>query len=580
MLLTMKGSGKFKRYVAVVKPYRRRIIFFTALFLCSCACNLIQPYLMGLAVEQLNAVKSASDGMGDVLVTCLIMGALAVASLMLSLISVRVSASVSTAVTADLRAAVYEQACNMSVADINRIGVTAMLDRSTYDIMGLMDFLSMALRTVMIVPVYTVVGCVMAFRTDGIIASVVVLCVPLIIVMIAVVTRIVTPLAKRSNAYLDKQNAIVHERLSGIRVIRAFGREPFEHERMAHATNIMADNFVKTNVTVSLTAPIATLLLNVVTVLILFLGGNRISAGAAVTAGELEQILLYIGMIGSAMFTAAFAIMQFPRVRVSVSRINEVLNSPRIDRSRGRAALDGSICAFDVTYRYPDGSADSLLPVTFTVNPGERVALIGGTGSGKSTLMMLLTGIARPTGGTLIIGGKPESALTVDEISGSVATVFQKSDFFTATLRENVDPLGTHTDEEVLDALDCAEFGEFARTNGLDYRITQNGNNLSGGQKQRVALARAFLKNAEIYLFDDSFSALDYLTEKRVRRNMNERFAGKTCVIATQRISTAYNCDRILLFDGGRLLAVGTHDQLMNNEVYKEIYVSQTGGER
>lgn len=132
----------------------------------------------------------------------------------------------------------------------------------------------------------------------------------------------------------------------------------------------------------------------------------------------------------------------------------------------------------------------------------------------------------------------------------------------------------------MLDALDCAEFGDFARKNGLDYRITQNGNNLSGGQKQRVALARAFLKNAQIYLFDDSFSALDYLTEKRVRKNMNERFSGKTCIIATQRISTAYNCDRILLFDGGRLLAVGTHAQLMNNEVYKEIYVSQTGGER
>ena len=272
--------------------------------------------------------------------------------------------------------------------------------------------------------------------------------------------------------------------------------------------------------------------------------------------------------------------MQLPRVRVSVSRINEILNSPRIDRSRGRTALDGSVSAFDVSYRYPDGAADSLLPVTFTINPGERVALIGGTGSGKSTLMTLLTGIARPTGGTLIIGGKPESALTVDEISANVATVFQKSDFFTATLRENVDPLGEHTDEEVLDALDCAEFGEFARQNGLDYRITQNGNNLSGGQKQRVALARAFLKKAEIYLFDDSFSALDYLTEKRVRRNMNERFAGKTCIIATQRISTAYNCDRILLFDGGRLLAVGTHAQLMSNEVYKEIYISQTGGER
>lgn len=579
MFLTMK-KGRFKRYAAVIKPYRRKIFIFIVLFLCSCACNLIQPYLMGLAVEQLNAMKAASDGMGDVLVTCLIMGVLAVASLLFTLISVRVSSSVTTSITADLRAAVYEQACNMSVADINRIGVTAMLDRSTYDVLGLMDFLSMAVRTVLIVPVYTVVGCVMAFRIDGLIASVVVVCIPLIIVMIAVVTRIVVPLAKRSNAFLDKQNAIVHERLSGIRVIRAFCREPYEHGRMAEATDIMADNFVKTNVTMSLTAPVASLLLNVVTVLVLFLGGNRISAGAAVTAGELEQLLQYIGMIGTALFTAAFSIMQLPRVRVSVSRINEILNSPRIDRSRGRTALDGSVSAFDVSYRYPDGAADSLLPVTFTINPGERVALIGGTGSGKSTLMTLLTGIARPTGGTLIIGGKPESALTVDEISANVATVFQKSDFFTATLRENVDPLGEHTDEEVLDALDCAEFGEFARQNGLDYRITQNGNNLSGGQKQRVALARAFLKKAEIYLFDDSFSALDYLTEKRVRRNMNERFAGKTCIIATQRISTAYNCDRILLFDGGRLLAVGTHAQLMSNEVYKEIYISQTGGER
>lgn len=572
--------SSLRNYTKILKPYKAKIILCMILLLMSCACNLVQPFLMGRAVEQITALNIGDSEIKEVVITCVVMMGVAACAMLIMLFSVRLSAYVCTGFTADLRRAIYDHSCNIAVADIERIGVTAMLDRSTYDILGLMDFLSMAMESIVIVPVYSIVGCVMAFRIDGLLASIMVVCIPVIIVMIVLVTKLVRPLMKRSNKFLDKQNAIVHERLSGIRVIRAFNREPFEHARMAEATDVMAKNFVRTNVTMSIMSPIASLIMNVVTVLILLVGGNRISSGAAITAGDLQQLLQYVGMIMNGLFTAAFSIMQFPRVRVSISRMNEVFACKRIDRSRPHIALDGSVSAFDVCYRYPDSSADALGPVTFTFNPGERVALIGGTGSGKSTLLMLFTGITRPTDGTLIIGGKPSDGLTVDEIRQNVATVFQKSDFFTASLRENIDPFGKHTDEEVLAALDLAEFGDFARKVGLDYAISQNANNLSGGQKQRLALARAFLKDAPIYLFDDSFSALDYLTEKRVRKNMNESMSGKTCIIATQRVSTAMSCDKILLFDGGKLVAVGDHDQLMNNEIYREIYVSQTGGER
>ncbi|MCM1367685.1 MAG: ABC transporter ATP-binding protein/permease [Roseburia sp.] len=570
---------KFSRYISLLKPFKWQIFGYLLLLLCCCACNLTQPYLIDVAVEQINEI-GVSAVPKDLLSTCLFMIGLAALSLCFVLGAAKLSAAISTGLTALLRTDIFEHASNMSDADIRRIGVAAMLDRSTYDILGLMDFLSLALNAIVTVPVYIIVGCAMAFSIDGALASIMIVFIPLIVVMIVLVTRLVQPLQKRSNKFLDKQNALVHERLSGIRVIRAFNREPYEHARIAEATNIMADNFVKTNVTMSLMSPIATLIMNIVTVLVLFIGGKRITAGAAVSTGDIVQLLQYLSMIMSAIFTSAWAIAQFPRVRVSVSRMNEIFDSKRIERGSGDCVLDGTIVALGAAYRYPDSTADSLQPVTFSVKSGEKIALIGGTGSGKSTLMMMFTGMTKPTSGELIIGGKPSSILTVDEIGRNVSTVFQKSDFFTATLRENIDPLGKATDEQVFAALDCAEFGDFARQVGLDYMINQNGSNLSGGQKQRLALARAFLRNTPIYLFDDSFSALDYLTEKRVRQNMNAALSGKTCIIATQRVSTAYNCDKILLFDGGKLIAVGTHSELMNNDIYKEIYISQTGGAR
>lgn len=569
--------SKLSRYTILLKPYKWHIFGYLFLLLCCCACNLVQPVLMDMAVEQINALGAGADTKG-IITTCLFMMGAAALSLCFVLGSTRLSARISTGLTASLRSKVFEHASNMAVADIERIGVAAMLDRSTYDILGIMDFLSLALNAAVTVPVYMVVGCVMAFRIDGVLASLMVVFIPLIIVMVVCVTKLVQPLQKRSNKYLDKQNAIVHERLSGIRVIRAFNREPYEHGRMADATNIMANNFVKTNVTMSLMSPIATLIMNVVTVLVLFVGAKRITAGAAVTTGGIVQLLNYLSVIMGAIFSSAWAIAQFPRVRVSFMRINEIFDCQRIERGKNTEFADGSVIAVNASYRYPGAQADALAPTTFSIKSGDKVALIGGTGSGKSTLMMLFTGMTRPTEGELVIGGKPSRELTVDEISRNVSTVFQKSDFFTATLRENADPLSQHTDEQIFAALDCAEFGDFARKVGLDYRINQGASNLSGGQKQRLALARAFLRDTPIYLFDDSFSALDYLTEKRVRKNMNERLKGKTCIIATQRISTAYNCDRILLFDGGRLVASGTHKELMENEIYKEIYISQTGG--
>lgn len=570
---------KFGTYLKLLKPYKAKIFLYAFLTVCSCGCNLLQPLFLNRIVDQINALSAGASSI-DILITCAFMVGAAALSLAIMLAAVRVSVSVTTAFTADLRAALFDRVCNIPLSDIERIGVTAMLDRSTYDVSGLMDFLAMALNSAIIVPIYITVGCVMAFMTDGYLASIMVVCVPLIVVMIFSVSKIVQPLSKRSNKYLDIQNKIVHERLSGIRVIRAFNREPYEHARMADATNIMADNFVKTNVFMSVMTPIASLVMNVVTLLILYFGAQRITSAAILSTGDIVKLLQYVTMMMNALFSAAFAVMWLPRIRVSVSRMNEILGCPRIARRDVGEKLDGTVIALDASYRYVDSPIDALNPCSFSVKQGERVALIGGTGSGKSTLMTLFTGLALPTGGTLVMGGKSVGDLTVDEISGSVATVFQKSDFFTASLRDNIDPEHKYTDEEIYSALDCAEFGDFVRKVGLDYGITQNAGNLSGGQKQRLALARAFLKDASVYLFDDSFSALDYLTEKRVRKNMSERLAGKTCIIATQRVSTAYNCDKILLFDGGSLIAAGKHADLMNNPIYKEIYISQTGGER
>lgn len=316
--------------------------------------------------------------------------------------------------------------------------------------------------------------------------------------------------------------------------------------------------------------------------LILYVGAFRITLeGSKLTVGGILAVIEYVGMIMSGIMTVSFSISEIPRARVNCMRLGEVLSAESIPEATDThlPPFKGAVSLKKVGYRYPGSEGSALSGVNMEIAAGEKVALIGGTGSGKSTLVRLLTGLSAPTEGELRFDGKPVSEISEQRIRDNVSCVLQKDTIFSGTIGENVAAGRQVSDEEINAAIEDARLAEFVeeQKEKLAYPVTQRGGNLSGGQKQRLAIARAILKPAAIYIFDDSFSALDFMTESKLRARLAERLKGKTQIIVTQRVTTAMNCDKIYVFDAGTINASGTHSQLMEScGIYREIYLSQT----
>ena len=444
------------------------------------------------------------------------------------------------------------------------------------------DVLNTLMSALSAIPFTMILGTVLAFRKDPVLALILFAFVPVILAVVVLVSRRLHPLWKLSDEYMDKQNALIRSRLSGIRVVRAFNRESAEQEKIDKATHIMAGNIINANIRAGLISPVCMLVLNLVTVLILYVGAFRITLeGSKLTVGGILAVIEYVGMIMSGIMTISFSISEIPRARVNCMRLGEVLSAESIPEATDThlPPFKGAVSLKKVGYRYPGSEGSALSGVDMEIAAGEKVALIGGTGSGKSTLVRLLTGLSAPTEGELLFDGKPVSEISEQRIRDNVSCVLQKDTIFSGTIGENVAAGRQVSDEEINAAIEDARLAEFVdeQKEKLAYPVTQRGGNLSGGQKQRLAIARAILKPAAIYIFDDSFSALDFMTESKLRARLAERLKGKTQIIVTQRVTTAMNCDKIYVFDAGTINASGTHSQLMEScGIYREIYLSQT----
>ena len=392
------------------------------------------------------------------------------------------------------------------------------------------------------------------------------------------------PLWKKSDLYIDKQNGIMRERLRGIRVIRAFNSEPHEHERIAEATHVMAENIIRSNVAMGTLLPLATLLLNIAVLLIVYLGGwQMVHHTSRVSAGDIFAITQYVTMVMNGVVMASFAIIMFPHARIAAGRIGEIMDAEGMgDPMTGKtASLTGEIHFEDVSFSY-GGAEAAVNHVSLEIKPGQKVALIGGTGSGKSTLISLLLGFRLPTAGRVLLDGIPTSELSKHTLRQNISSVLQGAAIYTGTIEENIRMGNPDASEaELHEAAEIAQLADFIETceGGYAHEIKQAGKNLSGGQKQRLSIARAIIKKAPIYVFDDSFSALDFLTEKKLRSALNERIRGCTQLVVTQRITSAMSADCIFVMDNGRLIDSGTHQELLSRcKIYQEIYASQTGG--
>lgn len=564
-----------------LKPYWKAMLGATAAIALGTLCDLMLPTLMS---NILNNGVYAKD-FDYILRCCMVMLAVALLGLGTTLLGSWISSCVVAGFCADLRKLVFRKVNAMSFEEFGNLGTAALVTRATHDVSTVSWIAAQLCGTIITIPVLFFGGVVLSLRKDVLLSLCMLAFVPVILAVVLYLGKKIMPLWVKSDEYIDIQNGLMRERLRGIRVIRAFNAEDKEHERVAEATHIMAKNIIKGNVSMGLITPLATLLLNLAAVLIVYLGGWRMELGYDLSGGDVFAIVQYVSLVSSGLLMGAFVMIMLPQAKVAADRIGQVLQAEGMADPIAPQDLHftGDITFEQVSFSYEGATEPALDHLTDHIQPGQKLAIIGGTGSGKSTVVSTLLGFRMPSTGAVCFDGRPTTELSRYTMRQNISCVLQNATIYSGTIRENVQ-MGCPgaSDEEIWNALEIAQAREFVERfpEGLDHEIKQSGKNLSGGQKQRLSIARAVLKNAPIYIFDDSFSALDFMTEANLRKALNQVTTGKTQIIVTQRVSSAMHCDRIWVMDRGTLVDVGTHQELLGRcRVYREIYESQTGGE-
>ena len=571
-----------KKIIPFLKPYRAQLLLAVLLSAASTLCELLLPTIMSDILDK--GVYLAD--LSYILRCCGRMLIVALISLGTVLGGAYLSAQVVAGFCTDLRETVFNRVNNMSFEEFSSIGTSALLSRATHDIGNLSWVASMLSGSVVTIPVLFLGGVLLAMRKDTVLALIMLVFVPVVFVIVTVIGRKIEPLWVISDSYVDKQNDIVRERLHGIRVIRAFNSEPREHKRIDEATHVMADNIIHANVSMGLVSPLTIALMNMAAVLIVWIGGWRMENGlSGVSGGDIFAIVQYVALTMNGVVMAAFMIVMLPHAKVAAGRIGVVLNSEDIADPNPEEALElkGDIEFKHVSFCYDGASVPAVEDVSLHIRAGEKVAVIGGTGSGKSTLVQLLMSFRLPTSGKIYFEGRDAATINRKTIRDNMSCVLQRPAIYSGSIRRNIEMGRPGASEaEIEEAVGIAQMADYVDRlpDGLEHMLEQSGKNLSGGQKQRICIARAILKNAPIFIFDDSFSALDFMTEARLRARLGEKIQGRTQIVITQRISSAMSSDCIFVMDGGRLVDAGRHEELLERcRIYREIYVSQTGGE-
>lgn len=424
-------------------------------------------------------------------------------------------------------------------------------------------------------------GLIMALSKDVKLSLVIFIAIPFIVVTIYFIMKKGYPLFQGVQKKLDQLNLVFRENLTGIRVIRSFAKEPEERRRLQTANEDLTSVSIKVNRLMAFTMPLMMLLMNMTTVFIIWFGGLRIDVGS-MEIGDLMAFIQYVMLIMFALMMASMMFVIIPRASVSADRIQEVLEIETKDIVQGNTSFAGNQSELqfsDVTFYYPKADEPAIANISFTSEPGKVTAIIGGTGSGKTTLLQLIPRFYEITSGEITLNNLNITAAPVEEVRAKIGLIPQQALLFSGTIAENIrfgNP--TATDGDLKRAAEIAQASEFIEKLPEKYEthIEQGGTNLSGGQKQRLSIARALVRRPEIYLFDDSFSALDYQTDKKLRQALQTETVNATMIVVAQRVSTIMDADQIIVLDRGKIVGKGTHDELLaTNEVYQEIVTSQ-----
>ncbi len=499
-------------------------------------------------------------------------------------------ARISTAVTCDIRNDLFEKVQSFSHREMNQLGVSSLITRTSNDALQIMNFMNIILRTAMLTPVMIVISFTLIIMSSVRLSLVIAATVPFIILGVVLVAKISGPISERQQTALDGLNRIFRENLTGIRVIRSFNNDARETERFGEQNQEFTNQSRKLFTLMSSTEPLFFLLMNIAAISIYFIASQMINQ-STLQVGQLMAFMEYLfhAMFSVMLFCLVF--MMYPRANISAKRIEVVMNmTPDIQDEISEEKTVSDIgehieeVVFDhVDFCYPDGEEAVLKDISFTAKAGETLAIIGSTGSGKSTLIQLIPRFYDVTGGRVLINGVDVRQMNSHELREHIGFVAQKANLFSGTIEENI-RFGREdaTDEEVRHAAEIAQAMDFImdKPNGFQEKIVEGAGNLSGGQKQRLSITRALVRKPDIYIYDDSFSALDMKTDAMLRQALKSEVKNAVVIIVAQRVSTIMDADQILVLDEGRLAAMGRHKELLKEcPLYYEIAASQLSEE-
>lgn len=571
-----------KNFLKFLSPYKWWVLW-TVIFIA------LQSF-SDLYLPDLNATIIDDGVMQGDIKTILIFGAVMLGVALLvgvcTLGTTYFSTKASLAYGRDMRLALFTKVQSFSQSDLDHFGTPSLITRTTNDVNQLQQMMQMLLRTIITTPILLIGGIIMCLKQDVQLSTILLFVVPVIAVVVVFTTKKSHPWFKKQQTQVDVLNQVLREKLSGIRVIRAFVRTDYEEKRYDRENKEMLRIAVHAHKLMTALMPLVSLVMNAATLAAYYMGAIRIDS-FGMEIGALTAFVTYLMQILMSIMASSMMMNMIPRAMTSIGRINEVLDyEPSIrDTEHGKTEI-GAFTGLefrDVSFCYPEADRPVLEHISFATKPGETTAIIGSTGSGKSTLVNLIPRIYDATSGEILINGVNIKELTQTELRKHLGVVPQKALLFDGTVSSNL-RYGKEdaTEEEMWNALEVAQGRDFVSKMpaGLEAPISQGGANVSGGQRQRLAIARAIIRKPDVYIFDDSFSALDFKTDAKLRQALESETRGAAVLIVAQRVTTVLNADRILVLDEGKIVGIGTHKELMETcQVYKEIVLSQLSAE-
>ena len=572
-------------FLTHLQGYKEDAVKAPILIILEVICELLLPLIMAEIVD----VAIPAGDVGYIFKLGAMMLVLAVAAMFCGVMSAKYAAFASQGFGGNLRQRLFDKVQEFSFADIDRFSSASLITRMTNDVNAMTMMLAMGLRMLVRAPVMLVTALVICFRLNARLALVLVVIIPLMVAAIGILMKICTRLFEAMQRKIDGLNNTLQENLVAIRVVKAFVREDHERGKFKKANDELMEAGLNVGMRIVAIMPIMMLAMNGATVAVLYLGGKMVMR-ATFDLGSLQAFISYITQILMSVMMVAMSLLQLSRAQACAHRINEVLSTqPSVEdrEEAARAALPaprGQVEFRDVSFKYvATGTGDDVLShISFTVKPGQFVAIVGGTGTGKSSLVNLIPRFYDVTGGSVLVDGVDVRDYPLEELRGRIGMVLQNNVLFTGTIRENLlwgKP--DATEEEIIQAAKDAQAYDFIMSfpEGFDTLLDQGGTNVSGGQKQRLCIARAMLRKPAILILDDSTSAVDSATEAAIRQSFAQNLKDTTVIIIAQRISSVQYADEILILDDDHIAGQGTHKELLaSNSIYQEIYQSQQEG--